>query len=246
VRLGLAAGSVGGVAVTGTISTQAAVNGRGLFPGARLGTPLPVRQKRPGYIALAVVLIVGLAALGAYWYSEAGQKTPVVVVVKDVPAGHVIARSDLSTVNVAGQVTAIGGASLDSVVGEVATVELLPNTLLQRAMVTSASPLSADEARVGVQLKPGQLPANGLRDGALVEVLQLPSKSDVSTAGSTGGSSAAASAVVLATQATVDASVADPSQTGGTLLTLIVAKSDSAAIAAASSSGLVALVQVGQ
>jgi hypothetical protein len=38
----------------------------------------------------------------------------------------------------------------------------------------------------------------------------------------------------------------DPSQTGGTLATLIVPKADAAAIAAASSAGLVALIQVGQ
>jgi hypothetical protein len=185
-------------------------------------------------------LIVGLGALAAYSYSRAGQKTPVVVVVKDVPAGHPIARDDLSTVNVAGGVTAIGGSHLDSVVGKVATVELLPNTLLQRSMVTDASPLPASSAMVGVQLKPGQMPATGLSDGAHVQVLQLPNKNPTAPAPGTSQN-----ATVLVDDATVFATAGDPSQTGGTLVTLVVPKAASGSIAAASSAGLVALVQVG-
>lgn len=224
-----------------TSTARVTTNGRGGFPAARLGASLPTRQKRPGYVALAIVLIVGLAALGAYFYSKAGQKTPVVMVVKDVPAGHVISRDDLSTVNVAGGVTAVAGSNIDSVVGEVATVELLPNTLLQRSMVTSASPLPASSAMVGVELKPGQLPATGLSAGAQVQVLQLPNKTATALA-----ASGSENTTVLSGSATVYATTPDPSQTGGTLATLIVPKADAAAIAAASSAGLVALIQVGQ
>jgi hypothetical protein len=215
-------------------------NGRGPGTIGRACAPLPVRQKRPGYAAIAIVLIVGLGALGAYFYSKAGEKTPVVVVTKDVPAGHRITRDDLSTVNVAGGVTAIAGSHLDSVVGEVAAVELLPNTLLQRSMVTSASPLPAGSSMVGVELKPGQMPAAGVTDGASVQVLQLPNKN------TTSATSSAQNASVLATSATVYDSATDPSQTGGMLVTLIVPSDEAAPIAAASSAGLVALVQVGR
>ena len=72
---------------------KASMNGHGAPPVARVGAPLPLRQKRPGYAALAIVLIVGLAAVGAYFYSQAGKKVPVVVVVTDVPAGHKIQRA---------------------------------------------------------------------------------------------------------------------------------------------------------
>jgi hypothetical protein len=108
-------------------------------------------------------------------------------------------------------------------------------------MVTSASPLPASSAMVGVQLKPGQMPATGLSDGAHVQVLQLPNKN-----GATPATGAALNATVLAEDATVFATAGDPSQTGGTLVTLVVPKAASGPIAAASSGGLVALVQVGQ
>jgi hypothetical protein len=219
---------------------KASMSGRGAPPVAQVGAPLPIRNKRPGYAALAVVLIVGLAVLGAYFYSQAGKKVPVVVVTTDVPAGHKIQRSDLSTVQVAGNVTAIGGASLNSVVGETAVVELLPNTLLQRSMVTSVPSLSSSDAQVGVAVSPGQIPANGLNPGDTVEVLELPAKNAASS------TAAVAAPSVLAATATVYGSRSDPSQSGGTLLTLVVPKSVAASIAAASNAGLIALIRVGQ
>lgn len=217
----------------------AGLNGHGGPPLAKAGVPLPVRQKRPGYAALAVVLIVGLAAVGAYFYSQAGKKIPVVVVTTDVPVGHRIQRSDLSTVRVAGGVTAIGGANLNSVVGQTAVVELLPNTLLQRSMVTSAPAVNSSDAQVGVAVTPGQIPAEGLSPGDTVEILQLPPKN-------MGGSSAPPpSATVLANTAAVFSSATDPSQSGGMLLTLVVSKSVAAAVATASNAGLIALIRVG-
>ncbi len=219
---------------------KASMNGHGAPPVARVGAPLPLRQKRPGYAALAIVLIVGLAAMGAYFYSQAGKKVPVVVVTTDVPAGHKIQRADLSTVQVAGSVTAIGGANLNSVVGETAVVELLPNTLLQRSMVTPAPALDSSAAQVGVEVTPGQIPANGLNPGDTVEILQLPQKNTASTSASIPAPR------VLADSATVYSSTSDPSQSGGTLLTLVVPKSAAAAVAAASNAGLIALIRVGR
>lgn len=219
---------------------KASMNGYGAPPVARVGAPLPLRQKRPGYAALAIVLIVGLAAVGAYLYSQAGKKVPVVVVTTDVPAGHKIQRGDLSTVQVAGSVTAIGGANLNSVIGKTAVVELLPNTLLQRSMVTSAPALGSSAAQVGVAVTPGQIPANGLDPGDTVEVLQLPQKNTASAGASIPAPT------VLADSATVYSSTSDPSRSGGTLLTLVVPKSAAAAVAAASNAGLVALIRVGR
>lgn len=226
-----------------TTDARASRNGRKQpSPVTRAGTPLPVRERRPGYVALAVVLIVGLAAVGAYLYTQAGKKTPVVEVVNHIAAGHAIQRSDLTTVDVAGAVTAIGGAGLQSLVGETAVVELLPHTLLQRAMVTNAPTLSTTQAQVGVQVKPGQIPADGLDSGDTVEVLRLPEKNAAAPA----SSGATLPTAVVVTAATVYSSMADPSQSGGTLLTLVVPRSDVAAVATASNASLIALVRLGR
>ena len=206
-------------------------------PAARL--PLRARQRRPGYVALAVALVVGFAALGGYFYTTAGAKTPVVVVIREVPAGHVVTRADLSTVDVAGAVTAVAGANLDSVLGQTATVTLLPNTLLQRSMVTDGPGLTADQAQVGVKLTGGQLPADGVNAGDTVMVLQLPDKTTAAAAGTPP-----AAAVTVVPRATVFATAADPSDAAGTLVTLVVPVGAAPAVAVASNAGLVALVRV--
>lgn len=221
-------------------------NGQGSASVTGVGAPLPTRQRRPGYVALAVVLMVGLAALGAYFYTQAGAKTPVVVVVHRIPAGHTVQRADLSTVDVAGAVTAIGGDHVGSVVGQTAVVELLPNTLLQRAMVSAAPALGGGQAQVGVHVKPGQIPAEGLSPGDMVEVLELPGTPTGGTAAAVSSASSASSATVLADGVAVYSSVPDPSQAGGTLLTVVVPRSAAAGIASASNAGLIALVRVGQ
>jgi hypothetical protein len=196
--------------------------------------PLPTRQRRPGYAALAVFLIIGFAAVGGWLYLQAGAKTPVVVVVADVPAGHTIQRADLSTVPVAGGVTAIAGNHMDSVVGQAAAVHLLPNMLLQRSMVTSGSGLSSGSAQVGVAVKSGQIPADGLVPGDRVQVVRLPDPA----------AAEAQPARMLVDRAEVYAAREDPAQAGGTLLTLVVPREKAAEVAAASGAGQAAVIRV--
>lgn len=206
-------------------------------------SPLPVRQRRPGLAAVGVIVVLGMGAVFGWMYTTAGEKTPVVVMAREVPVGQVIERSDLSTVDIAGSVTAIAGANLSTAVGQRAAVGLMPGTLLQRSMLTDGEPIAAGQVQVGVALKPGQLPADGVIAGDKVMVLGLgqaagPSQNPAES------SSAAAGPVVLADAATVFAVRADPTQTGGTLVTLLVATAQGPVIAEASSTGNTALIKV--
>lgn len=212
----------------------AAANGHAVNV-ASLRLPLATRQRKPGYIALAVVLIIGLAAAFGWFYQSSGAKAPVVVVIAPVAAGHPVLRQDLSTIDVSGGVVAVAGDHMDSVLGEIATVDLLPNTLLQRSMVTSADTLPSGDAQVGVALKGGQVPAEGLSPGDSVEIVALPDK---------GATGAGQSAAVLVSSAKVFAAVTDPAQVGGLLVTVTVPAASAVPVAQASGTGLVALVKV--
>lgn len=225
----------GGTATKEHPATSGVNGSSALIPAAR--APLPTRQRRPAQVALGVVLILGLGVLGGVAYTTAGSKVPVVTVVREIPKGHVVTAADLSTVDVAGGVVAVAGDHLNSVLGETATVDLLPGTLLQRSMVTAGPSLAAGMAQVGVEVTGGQIPADGLEPGDTVEVLALPAKGAAST-------TAAAAATTLAPKATVFSTRADPSSTAGTLVTLTVPAEAAAGIAAASGDNLVALVQV--
>lgn len=215
-------------------SAPPAVNGHAVNV-ASLRLPLATRQRKPGYVALAVILIVGLAVAFGWFYKSSGAKVPVVVVIQPVAAGHPVLRQDLSTIDVSGGVVAVGGDHMDSVVGQIATVDLLPNTLLQRSMVTSADTLPVGSAQVGVALKGGQVPAEGLAPGDSVDIVALPDK---------GAAGAEESASVLVASARVFAAVPDPAQVGGLLVTVTVPATDAVAVAQASGTGLVALIKV--
>lgn len=199
-------------------------------------TPLPKRQRRTGWTALGAVLVIGLGAAFGYLYSTAGTKEPVVVMSASVAVGEVIERSDLSTVDVAGDLTAIAGANLESVVGQRAAVALLPGTLLQRSMVTDADPIPRGMAQVGLAVKGGQLPADGLAPGDRVQVLRLP--------GQVAGGADPGAPSVLVNNATVFAAVQDEVQPGTTLLTLVVPADVAPIIAAAGAASGAAVVKV--
>src|SRR5687768_13001964 len=112
-----------------------AATGLGRDRVGRVGGATPMRDRRTGWVALAVVLTVGFGVLAGYVFLRAGAKTPVVVVVRTVPAGHEITRADLSTVGVAGALTTIAAEDVGSVVGRRAAVTVLAGTPLQRSML---------------------------------------------------------------------------------------------------------------
>jgi hypothetical protein len=242
--------------MTTSVNGSATTTGAGLvggggevptrLPGREVAaprSPLPTRQRRPGLAAVGVIVVLGMGAVFGWMYTSAGEKAPVVVMAREVPVGQVIERSDLSTVDVAGSVTAIAGVNLSTVVGQQAAVGLLPGTLLQRSMLTGGEPIPAGQVQVGVALKPGQLPADGVGAGDRVMVLRL-GQAGAAAGQITVDSVAAAGPVVLADAATVFAVRADPTQTGGTLVTLLVATAQGPVIAEASSTGSAAVIKV--
>ncbi|MCE0536062.1 hypothetical protein LWF15_11125 [Kineosporia rhizophila] len=194
---------------------------------------LPTRQFRPGFAALGLFLILGLAFSGAWLYQQAGAKVDVVQVVRQVAVGQPLTRDDLSTVAVAGDLTAVGAGNLESVLGQTAAVTLLPGTLLQREMISDGSTgLTADQSQVGVAVSGAQMPADGLVPGDTVEVYRL---ADGSGEGSTQ---------LLVQAATVTAANPDPQSNGGSLLTLTVPRNVGGAVASASGAGQIAVVRI--
>jgi hypothetical protein len=211
---------------------------------AQLGSPLPVRQRRPVLAAVTLVVIVGLAAIAGYLYEQAGAKTPVVVIARAVPQGHPIERADLTTVAVAGEISAVTAAGMDGIVGSRAEVDLLPGTVLQRSMISDAPLLPASKALVGVAVGPGQMPADGLQPGDTVQVLHLSGTGAAGTAPGPGPVQTVQEPVEL-TRADVYSVREDASQAGGALLTLVVPRAVAMDVAAASDAQRVALIQLG-
>ncbi|MFF3982308.1 SAF domain-containing protein [Streptomyces sp. NPDC001828] len=198
------------------------------------------RRRRPGVLALAAALIAA-GAVGNYWYwTQNGQRTPVLVVARDVAAGTVIQDADLAEASVAldPALKAIGTGQRTQVVGKRAAVALLPGALLAPGQITSRTLVHQDEQLVGLNLKPGQLPDSPLKPEDQVQVV-FTGDSTVTASGKNGRPGQDGGPV------TVDARIvrvgAKQDSTGQQVIDVAVKSADGPRLAAQAAAGNVAL-----
>jgi hypothetical protein len=182
--------------------------------------PSPPRRRRPAMAALAVLLIVGGAALAGSLALRLDSRQPVLVLNSDVAVGTRITESMLSTTDVASdKLMLVPEEQASSVIGTYARTSLTRGQLLDTSMLTTRKPFSANEVQVGVSLSKGKVPVE-LRPGDEVRLMRVGDGSDApeplavglilatSTAedgGALGGNSnGGASATVLVTVSTAD------------------------------------------
>ncbi|TDD69258.1 flagellar biosynthesis protein FlgA [Jiangella aurantiaca] len=209
-------------------------NQRVRVESARL--PSPPRQRRPALAALAVLLIVGGAAVAALLAMRVDERTPVLVVTEPIAAGERITEAKLSTTQVAAEGTElIPESDLEQALTFNARVNLQPGQLLDTQMLTDQPPLGEGQVAVGAFLGQGFLPAGGLQAGDIVDLVSI-----VTGEGETvveGARVASATA----------AEGADQAGGTGSLVTLLVDRGDAATVGglAATSQLVVTLVERG-
>ena len=212
--------------------------------------PVATRGRRPLVTVASALLVVASVAVFASIYSSTDRRAPVLVVTTTILQGQRITGSDLGTVYVAasGGLSVIPVASASELSGTWATVTIPSGSLISLRDVTSSRPLAGGNAVVGLSLKDGQLPADGVQPGNRVMIVQTPGAGSVlpSPATSAGSSSGTTSASgVLVAQATVfEATVPSPSSGSGAaeLVSVEVPATLAAAVASASSASEVSLV----
>jgi hypothetical protein len=202
------------------------------------------RRRRPVFAALGVGVVALGAAVTVSLVAGAGAHTAVLAVARPVPVGGVLSAADLTVARVPhhGALAPVAAGDRSRIVGQRAAVTLTPGSLLTPADVTTRPVPASGEQLVAVALKPGQLPATGLRAGNRVLVVVTPGEgSGGSTPGRASGSTSAAGSTPMT--ATVHA--ASPSgQDGSVVVDLLATGSDGVTIAQESSTGQVALVQL--
>jgi Flp pilus assembly protein CpaB len=225
------------------------------IPPHQVSGRLPTRQRRPALIAVAVLLIVSGALGGLQLLTASSHTVSVLVLVRPVPAGHVIASADLRTTALSGNVAYTLSSAEATVVGKTAARDLFAGQLLTQSMMATASVPAATQALVGLRLSAAQVPSAGLADGNTVVLVQVPSAdgsaavtappaSGQATAPSGAAGGVTAPNLVLAT-GTVYAIAADTASARGALITVLVPREQSEALSVAASSGQVTLIRVG-
>jgi len=176
--------------------------------------------------------------VGALLYLRGTQHSQVLAVARPVAVGHAIGDADLValSLSVDPRIRPLPASARSQVVGQVATVNLVPGTLLLRRMLTPGSLLQPGEGIVGLAVKAGQVPEQ-LAPGDSVQVVRAPAPAGASNEPPTddGGSG------VLVSRAKV-LSVTGLADGETTRVSLIVPLVDAGRLYRANATGQLALI----
>lgn len=166
--------------------SRAARPGRGTTP-PRTSVPSPPRRRRPALTALAVLLIVGGAAVAGLLAVRLDSRQPVLVLNQQVATGTKVTAGMISYENVSGDgVDFIPKSEASKFLDRFyARGTLYKKQLLTADMLRRDPPLEADQAQVGVPLTSGKYPPD-LRSGDAVRLTRIGDASNPSTALGTG------------------------------------------------------------
>lgn len=200
-------------------------------PGSPRLPPVAARR-RPALLAAGIALTALGALTASYLVQTLSGSHPVVAVVRPVPAGAVVHRADLAVANISADpvLTPVPAAALDGLVGKRAARALGAGSLLTADAVTDVVTPVAGQSLVGVALTPAQLPAVALFAGDQVRIVATP--------GAQGGPVADPGRAVAA----VVVGVAAAREDGTVVVDVTVPQAAAADLAAAVSTGRVALV----
>lgn len=150
------------------------VNGPTASPAAGVA---PQRlRRRPLWVVVAIALVAAGALLGVLLWQASTTTVEVVAVRADVARGALITAADVGTVRVSVDpaLQTVPAGELGSVVGKRAAVDLSAGALLTPAQLAVSVVPGAGESVVGVPIAPGLMPAEGLRAGDRVRLVQTP------------------------------------------------------------------------
>lgn len=186
-------------------------------------------QRRPLTVVVAVVLVCLGGVLGLWLWTSSSAATEVVAVRAPVERGRLIAATDLTTVRVTldPSMRTVPGSALESLVGKRAVTDLAVGTLVAPEQVGAAVVPGRGFAVVAVPIAPGLIPAEPLKAGDTVRLVQAPAQ---------GGSVTAAPTEITATVLNVT-----PGDTH-TVVDVVVADNRAGELAARAAGGDVALV----
>ncbi|KAB1144174.1 hypothetical protein F7R91_22720 [Streptomyces luteolifulvus] len=217
--------------------------------------PTQPRERKPALAALAVLLIL-VGALGATMLVlQAGDRIEVVKITEEIPAGGSVDDSNATSVLVAedSSIHYVEWSQLDSLKKLKARNTIPGGVVAVGEMFGEESGVAAGKATVGLSLKEGQYPTDGLKPGAVVAAYRVGSDTGSSSGSGSGSgdsdsSSTAGNSTLIVDKATV---TYVPGKKGDELVsstnlavTLTVDATKAADLAQAASNGAVALVLV--
>jgi Flp pilus assembly protein CpaB len=198
--------------------------------------PVPPRERRPALAALAVLLILGGAAISGLVMLRTDERTPVLVFARDIATGQEITPTDLAVTRVAADnLRLVPADQKNEIIGRYAGVSVPAGTPVGPGMLRTEGLLAKDNVAVGLALKPGHLPANGVQLGDRVDIVLVPTTNSQPSGNRTQD--------VLVRDARVSGYRPDQAS-ATTLVTVVVPRSKGPDVAGAGAIGAISLVLV--
>ena len=123
---------------------------------------------------VAFGMLLSIAAVGAMLtvFAAADERTAVLQIVRDVPAGAQLSRDDVRVIEVSADssLAVVASSQLPLVVGQYAKVRMVAGSLLAVPMLQAAPLVGAGSAIVAVAVPGGELPV-GLRERSRVQLV---------------------------------------------------------------------------
>jgi hypothetical protein len=216
----------------GPLSTRA--TRRAAAPAGPTGDrlPVPTRQRRPALAALAVVLILGGAALAATLVLTSGQKQEYLLVNRDIAAGRTLTADDflqqpLSATNSAIFAPVPVDDFYTRVEGKKALVAMKKGSLLSEGTFGEAITPARGLADLSLTVPEGQYP-DGLAAGDIVKVVYTPKTSGQGSGegGTSSGARPLPRGTTLVAAAYTTGVRANSSGQGGVVVTIQVKDED--------------------
>jgi hypothetical protein len=141
---------------------------------AKLPTPAPSRlsSRARGRLAIGALVVAVGVLLNLAVYRGVNDRTQVLQLARDVPAGQQLALEDFRSVGVGsdGNFRSVPSAELNALVGSYAKVRMLAGTLLAREALQPSPLVGAGASVVAVTVPSGEVPV-GVRERSKVAVV---------------------------------------------------------------------------
>ncbi|MFG2651250.1 SAF domain-containing protein [Streptomyces sp. NPDC048436] len=143
--------------------------------------PEPPRRRRRSFMVIGAVMVLAGAIGFAGLLNASGERSDVLALTRDVPAGQKITGEDLRVVALPDDpgLKPVAAAKKNAIVGRRASAALSEGSLLTARQLTGRGGLRPGEALVAVEVKRGMAPVDALRPGATVSLVTRPKEGDV-------------------------------------------------------------------
>jgi SAF domain len=222
------------------LRASGAKTGQAHLPKVR--PPSPTKHRRTGLIGMAVLLIVGSAAVAGLLAVRLDSRSAVLVAARPIAIGQQVTKADLRQARVASEgLSLIPVSESRQVIGKYAAQAIPAGRLLDAGMLQRQGYLRPGVVAVGVSVPPGRMPASGLQQGDRVQVIQVTDGIAKVLVVSAVVSTPPAAARSGGTSGLIPGG---SSQGPGAVATVIVTAAEAPAVAAASAANQLSLVLV--